>query len=437
MIDHSLLPAGSRVLCAVSGGADSVCLLSLLRERADLTVLCAHYNHRLRGAESDRDEVFVRDLCARWGVPCHAGGGDVAAYAAQRGLGTEEAARELRYAFLQKTAGETGADCIATAHTMNDNAETVLLNLARGTGLRGLCGIPPRRGNIVRPLLGATRRQVEAYLTARDIPWVEDSTNRTDDYARNRARHHVLPGLEELHAGAVENIGRMTDALREDEEYLSGEARAFREKYPPDRLPVRELLALPAPVRNRVLGQAAGGSLGRDHRQMLLALCRSADPSGECDVPGLRVRREYDWLIFGGGEEAKLPDRTLTVGRELLLPEAGLAVFAKNCLKTNEVQSSFNTFCFSCANIYGKISVTSRREGDKLLLAGRNGTRSVKKWMIDARIPRARRALVPVLRDDAGILAVYGMGQSARAVPKPGEPYIKIEIREIVGGTEE
>ena len=187
---------GARVLCAVSGGVDSMYLLYRMAELAaqrGFVVGCAHFNHGLRGAESDRDEAFVRAQCEKLGVPFYAGRGDVTSV---RGMGTEAAARELRYAFLTQCAAEHGYDWIATAHTADDNAETLLLNLARGCGLRGLTGIPPQRGKYLRPMLDTTRAQAEAYLTAHAIPHVEDSTNASDAYARNRVRHHAVPALE-------------------------------------------------------------------------------------------------------------------------------------------------------------------------------------------------------------------------------------------------
>ena len=186
------------MLCAVSGGVDSMYLLHRMAElgaQRGFAVGCAHFNHGLRGAESDRDEAFVRAQCEKLGVPFYAGRGDVASV---RGMGTEAAARELRYAFLTHCADEHGYDWIATAHTADDNAETLLLNLARGCGLRGLTGIPPQRGKLLRPMLDTTRAQAEAYLTARAIPHVEDSTNAADTYARNRVRHHAVPALESV-----------------------------------------------------------------------------------------------------------------------------------------------------------------------------------------------------------------------------------------------
>ena len=168
MTIDAIMP-GVRVLCAVSGGVDSMYLLhrmTALGAQRGFAVGCAHFNHGLRGAESDRDEAFVRAQCEKLGVPFYAG-------------------RELRYAFLAQCAQAHSYDWIATAHTADDNAETLLLNLARGCGLRGLTGIPPQRGKLLRPMLDTTRAQAEAYLTAHAIPHVEDSTNAADAYARN------------------------------------------------------------------------------------------------------------------------------------------------------------------------------------------------------------------------------------------------------------
>ena len=207
--DRELLPDNSRVLCAVSGGADSVALLALLREEGrGIRVACAHFHHGLRGAEADRDEAFVRDLCARWDLPFFVGRGDAAACARERGISVETAARELRYAFREETADAWGADLIATAHTAGDNAETLLLHLARGTGLTGLTGIPRRRGRIVRPLLDVSRAEIEAWLGERGIPHVEDSTNALDEAARNRLRHSAIPALESVNGAFLKSVGR-------------------------------------------------------------------------------------------------------------------------------------------------------------------------------------------------------------------------------------
>ena len=205
---YNMLPQGSTVLCALSGGADSMALLSVLEALAkprSLTLHAAHFNHQLRGEESQRDEDFVVQWCQKRGIPLVVGRGDVAQEAQEQGKGVEETARAMRYGFLTATAQELGADKIATAHNADDNAETLLLHLARGTGLDGLTGIPPVRGILIRPLLATPRIDIAVYLAQEEIPHVEDSSNQDTVYARNRLRQEVMPPGSEprlcLHPG--------------------------------------------------------------------------------------------------------------------------------------------------------------------------------------------------------------------------------------------
>ncbi len=230
---YGMLPKGGKVIAAVSGGADSMCLLHLLldlREEYGYELIAAHFNHMLRGGNADRDERFVKEYCGQIGVQVICGRGDTKAYASEKGLGTEEAARELRYRFFEKTARDAGASRVATAHTADDNAETVLMNVSRGAGLKGLCGIPPVRGMYVRPMLGVTRDEVEEYLAKRNIGHVEDETNSLDIYTRNRLRHEVMPVLKSINGEAAGNIFSMTELLRDDEDLLTSEAELFIEE---------------------------------------------------------------------------------------------------------------------------------------------------------------------------------------------------------------
>ncbi len=429
VLSRDLLPPGSRVLCAVSGGADSVCLLHLVRSLGDVECLCAHFDHGLRGEASREDAAFVEALCRKWEIPFHTETGDVAAFARQTGRSLETAGRELRYAFLRRTAARCGADRIATAHNRDDNAETILFRMARGTGLRGLCGIPAERDGIVRPLLETSREEIRAYLVRRNIPWREDATNAEDAAARNRVRHHVLPALEDVHPGAAANIARMGSALREDEETLAALAAEKLAAWGGERLPAAELAALPGGLAVRVLRQWLGEDLSRERYEAVLALCGSG-PSARVQLPGGRtVRREYGVLTADPPESAPLPERELRPGETLALPEAGLTVRCERLPDGGEIQKSFNTFVFACANICDKMTVASRCPGDTVRLEGRPGTRRIKELFIDAKIPRAARESVPVIRCGERVLAVYGFGQAEGLRPAPGEPGYCIEIR--------
>ena len=220
---HRMLPAGTRVLVAISGGADSVALLRVLLAM-DMPCSAVHCNFHLRGEESDRDECFVRGLCDRLDVPLIVMSFDTQAYAATHHLSIEMAAREQRYNAFHRLREELRLDVVAVAHHLEDSVETLLFNLMRGTGLKGLCGIAPVAGHIVRPLLGVQRADIEGYLQALDQPWIDDSSNATDDYARNRIRHHLLPLMQELNATALQNMAATASHLRGVSNMLAGEA---------------------------------------------------------------------------------------------------------------------------------------------------------------------------------------------------------------------
>ncbi len=426
-MNTDILPKEGLILCAVSGGADSMYLLCRLPELG-YRVAAAHFNHGLRGAEADRDEAFVRDFCRERDIPFTAGRGDVAAFAADCRLGTEEAARRMRYEFLEREADSLGAAVIATAHTADDNAETVLMHLARGTGLCGLCGIPPVRGRVVRPMLDTSRETVEAYLRENGVGHVEDSTNAGDGYERNRIRHTAIPALRAENPALLEAVSRMTLLLRRDEEYLSGLARDFvRENAENGSLPAKKLLTLPEPVMCRAVRLMAGRELSALHTEAILSV---AARGGFADVRGMRVGLAGDRLVFGVPEPRELSERTIFPGQELSLEEAGLFVRCENlaaCPK--DVYKSFNTFYFKYANICGSITITARKPGDRFRPAGRGCTKTLKALFAENGVASWRRGVVPVLRDEAGILGVFGVGGAERVCARPGDANVlKIEF---------
>lgn len=440
--EYDMLPAGDLVLCAVSGGADSICLLHRLYCMAPewgFSLACAHFNHNLRGREALRDEEFVRSWCQEHSIPFFSGSADVAEEAARTGSGIEETARILRYDFLDRIAQQCGASRIATAHTANDNAETVLLHLVRGSGLPGLTGIPPRRGNVVRPLLTTTRAEVEKYCAVNGLSWVEDSTNSDETYTRNFLRHQVMPLLEQMNPRVVETLSATVDRLRTDNEYLTdlAEEAAAQACVTAEgvKISIRILNDLPQAVASRavrrLLERAGGGkNCTSAHISAVLKLCRSGDSSGKVDLPGLKVQRIYRELVFlTGHEETDLPAATpISEGERISYGNTGWTVI---CRRTACPEKSFknpDTFFVSGDKISGALILRPRQTGDTIKLPGR-GTKAIKKLLIDEKIPSAERDCLPVLADDDGVVAMASFGPDVSRLAKPGEESIEIIFR--------
>ena len=307
---HDLCPPGARLLVGISGGSDSVALVLLLQELAQLDgfalVSLAHLNHLLRPS-SARDERFCRAFAAQVGLPIIVESADVAAYSRSQRLSVEDAARRLRYEFLDRTAEVASADQVAIGHPRDDQAETFLLKLIRGAGLTGLGGIYPRKGKVVRPLLEVSRAELRAYLESRGQRWVEDETNEDLDNPRNRIRHRVLPELDlACGASASPAIARAASIVREDGQWLDGLAEAQFEdlvQRGPDGLEINAdaLAEAPAPLRRRVVLEAL--RLGAPDREIGLehveaALEVAAGSAAGVDVPGGRVELRRGKLVL-------------------------------------------------------------------------------------------------------------------------------------------
>lgn len=447
---YDMFPPEGLILAAVSGGADSMCLLAALLELSYIrgfTVAAVHYNHHLRGEESERDALFVAHFCRDKNVKLYSGGGDVGAFAKLSGLGVEEAARKMRYDFFCETAENIDAQRIATAHTADDNAETVLFNLIRGAGLNGICGIPPKRGIIIRPMLTVTRNDVIDFLLQHDISFVEDSSNNLDIYSRNRIRHSVIPVLREINPRLTEHITAAAELIREDEDYLRGiAARYIHDNCQAASCNSRELAELPRPVSSRVIRLIYGNNLSSGHISAVLALCKSGSASGEVTLPSGTAYREYDRIVFShDGQTPGFTPVVMTDGSETGIPELGLTVTCRSTIVTNGTQTdsdrkdsirfekinkSFTTFLFKYDNICGNIVIRPRETGDKIDLFGRNGTKTLKKLFIEQRIPRRLRPLIPVIADNKGVLAVYGIGSDERAAYHAGDHTLEIIFEE-------
>lgn len=386
---YQMIARGDHIICAVSGGADSMALLFamyLLKEKLGIDLSAAHFNHHLRGQESDRDEQFVKNFCDGYGIPLHLGSGEIV----PGNKGLEAAARDARYAFLCSLPGT-----IATAHTADDNAETVLMHLVRGTGLKGLGAIAPINGRVIRPMLGITRAEVEAFLEEYHEEHITDSSNDTDAFLRNRLRHHVMPLLTKENPKLAENLSAMALRLRQDEEALSQLAESG------DILSVTALRAQPPAIRVRSLEQflkkCGVRELEAQHIELAQALVFSDNPSARGSFPGgITVSRNYDTLEVLSGE-----------------PQQNMRIL---CSPAHEIINTPEVFT---VNPVGTVHIRARKSGDVMRLSG--GSKSLKKLFIDRKIPAAYRDLVPVICDDAGIIGVYGIGvnldRAATALP--------------------
>ena len=406
---YDLIRPGDRIVCAVSGGADSMALLwamYLLKEEWQLTLSAAHFNHHLRGAESDRDELFVREFCEGYGMPLHVGCADVVT--GPKGL--EAAARDARYAFLRSLPGK-----IATAHTADDNAETVLMHLVRGTGLNGLGGIMPQNGNVIRPMLNVTRQDVEDFLAEYHVEHITDSSNETDDFLRNRLRHQVMPLLRAENPRLAENLSAMAQRLRLDELALSSLAQAE------DVSSLRSMMpAVRARALERFLKTSGVREPEAEHIALAEALVFSENPSARADFPGgVTIGRCYDRLevIL---TQAELAETILPLNGSITVGE-----FLITCCEASEILCTTDAFTVIPS---GEIRIRSRQSGDALRLKG--GSKSIKKLFIDRKIPASKRARVPVIADDEGVLAVCGIGANLNRIAQT-LPAVLIRIKPV------
>lgn len=391
---YQLLQPGDHVICAVSGGADSVAMLFamyLLRERMEITLSAAHFNHGLRGDESDRDEAFVRQLCDRLDIPLSVGRGNVTA--GKKGL--EAAARDARYGFFETLSGK-----LATAHTADDNAETVLMHLVRGTGLKGLGGISPASGQLIRPMLSVTRREILDFLQEYNLSYVTDSSNQTDQFMRNRLRHHVMPLLQQENPSLAENLSAMALRLRDDEQALTELSVA-------DPMPdVPALRQMPQALRSRCIAAFLQKHGMKEpeaaHIGLVDNLIFSDNPSARFIVSGdLQISRCYDHLVCVSPAPAIIP-LELTCPGDFLLENLDLRIL---CVPA---EKQVNDLCAFTVVPKGKLILRCRQAGDTIRLSG--GTKSLKKLFIDRKIPVMERSRIPVIADDDGVLGIYGIG---------------------------
>ena len=418
ILAHDLIPEGSGVVAGVSGGADSVALLwalSEIKKEMGFELFAAHLNHGIRGEEAEGDQNYVRELCEKLGVGLYEERLDIPAIAAAGGKTLEQAAREQRYEFFERALEKFGADRIAVAHHMEDQAESIMLHMLRGSGLRGLTGMKYMRGRVIRPFLDIRRREVEEYLESRGVAYRTDSTNLHRDASRNRLRLDVMPYIaRHINPAATEALCSMGQLLGEDEELLCSMARkALEEAGGEDGYDRAALAALPGPLRSRAIRLAiedAGvySDIDRIHVQKVTELL-SARTGASIDLPHICAWVSYGRLCFGRREEkARWETPFVFPGKTAF--EGGF--FFAEAMEGDIIKDNVVGYMDMDRLPEGAV-VRPRREGDVFFPCGAPGTKKLKAVFIDRKIPRDQREIPGIFAGNE-LLFMPGLGISDR-----------------------
>lgn len=430
---YNLIEKGDKILAAVSGGADSVCMLHILDSLKDLLgieLFCAHLNHGLRGETADRDQSFVKMLCEEMKIPFFSKTVDIAELAENEKLSTEEAGRKARYAFFDELSEKLDICRVATAHNKNDNAETVLMRVLRGTGVDGLRGISySREDGVVRPLLDVSRDEIELYCEENGLSFCTDETNAENDYTRNKIRNELIPYLEkEFNTRITDSLCRLSETAREDGDFLRGYAERLysRLKNPLPgsgniALHIESLKMVDKGISARVFRIAAedaglGAKLEKKHIDDIFDIMKK-ETGASVDLPdGLRAYNRYGWIAFEGKEERL---KRVKLGKDSFFvnispPET---VFVESLdknisLRLEDAQKyvcKINETAIDFDMLQGEmLFLRSRREGDRIVWFPDGKTKKIKNILIDMKIPKSDRNRIPLLCTGAEILAIVG-----------------------------
>lgn len=398
---YNMLNSGDTVAVGVSGGADSMLLLNYLydnKESYAIKLIAANVEHGIRGEESKADTEFVKNFCNEKGIELKCLSINAVEEAKAEKLGVEEYSRNKRYEFF----ASLGADKIATAHNMTDNAETLLFRLSRGTSVKGAASIPPVRDSIIRPLIECTSKEIRDYCKENSIPFVVDKTNLDNDYSRNYIRNVILPCFEKLNPSYEEAFSRFINSASEDEECLSSLAKQYEFPVSVDKIKSE----YPA-VQKRVFQRYASEfSITLDEIH-LSEVCSLIDKTGKTQLKGdIFAVNDGEYITFCQFENEGEKPVNFTAEKRIL----DIEDFLNNC---ELLKKEFAFYC-DCDKISGNTNVRQRQSGDEITLAGRNVTKSLKKLMNELKIPSASRNNTAVICDDNGVIGVYGYSLSER-----------------------
>lgn len=420
---YGMLNMGDTVVIGLSGGADSVSLTSVLlslKEELRLNLICAHVNHGIRGEEADGDERFCRNFCRDNGIEIKVLNADVPGQAKINSMSQEEYGRKIRYEFFASLAGENGK--IATAHNLNDCVETLLFNLARGTSLKGACSIPPVRGNIIRPLIETPREEIEEFCRENSLEFVTDSTNFENEYSRNKIRNIVIPALKEINSSAVPAISRYIAFSRQEEEALEFiEDEKYALCLSDSALCEESLMKLPVALQRRIiyryLKERTSSDISAKHIEDILSLLgknKAVNTAG-----GLKIRSKNGFLSVVSTQALPKPWKIGIEKKDaqIALPYGRAVIKIINIKDLQNFNKEYIDKCVDCDKISEKLCLRSRESGDKITLAKRGVTKSLKKLFIEDKIDADKRNRTAVLADGEEVVWVDGYGSSKKFSP--------------------
>ncbi len=444
---YSMLTGGDSVLIGLSGGPDSVCLLAMLdalRLEFQLSLHAGYIDHRMRPGETPSEIAFCRRLCDSHGISLTTREVDVLECVRKEGLNKQEAARELRYRAFDDMARDLGTTKLALGHTADDQVETVLMRLFRGTGPSGLAGIPPKRGHVIRPLMETTREDIEAFLDRKGLSFITDSSNLRDDYLRNRIRHRLLPLITTISREAPANIARTAEIFREEERYFDIQVtktlmRLISRKSSNEiDLFLVPLESLDTVILRRVLRRAVDETKGLrgitfGHIEDIIQLIRAGRPGDRLHLPSnIRVIRKYATLLITCERPPRLEERTLDGPGQTLLREASVVLSCKIC-EIDEIDGygdGKTVAVFDADRATFPLIVRPRKPGDYFSPIGLGGRKKLQDFFVDEKVPRDERDAVPLLTCRGEIAWVVGYRVDERfKIDKSTKRVLEYQIR--------